>query len=128
MPFSTFLGNEVLDHILDTGSYTAPTIYVALFIGDPDGAGSEVSGGSYARIAHSAWDAASSKASENTGVITFATSTATWGGTIDYFALYDAATSGNMLGTGSLSTSRTVTAAGITLSFADGALDITLDA
>ena len=128
MPFSTYLGNEILDHVFGNGSYTVPDIYVALFIGDPAGAGSEVSGGSYARVAHSAWDSASGKATENTGTITFPTSTATWGGTIDYFALYDASTAGNMLGSGALDTNRSVTAAGITLSFADGALDVTFDA
>ena len=73
--FSDYLENALLDHVLGTTSYSQPTIYVALYTTAPTdaGGGTEVSGGSYARVAVSAWDAASSGASENTNDVTFAT-------------------------------------------------------
>ncbi len=58
------------------------TLYVALWTVAPsdDGVGgTEVSGGSYARIAHSAWNAASAKSKTNNGEINFGDPTADWG-------------------------------------------------
>ena len=79
---SNYLENELLDHILGTGAYTKPTVYVGLSTADPtdDASGNaEPSGNAYARVAHSAWDAATSRATENTGTCTFPQATGSWG-------------------------------------------------
>ena len=126
--FSDYLENELLDHVLKTTAYTVPTnLYVALYTAAPTdaGGGTEVSGGSYARKLHNAYDASSGGATENTGVITFATATASWG-TVLAFAIFDEITGGNMLMWGDLTASKAVDS-GDTAEFADGALDITLD-
>ena len=95
---STYVVNEILDHILKTGSFSQPTnLYVALFNGDPSGAGSECPGTEYARQQVNAWDAAASRATENTSQIDFPEiETDDWG-TIDYIAIYDADTGGNLI-------------------------------
>lgn len=128
--FSNYLENEILDHLFGKATYASPTIYVGLSTSDPgdDGAGlAEPSGGSYARVATAAtdWNTASSGSLDNATAIEFAEASASWG-TITHFALFDAASSGNMLAHGSLTTSKTVSS-GDTASFAAGALDITLD-
>src|SRR5690606_2875021 len=85
--------DALVDHLLKTAAFTQPSnIYVALFNGDPEGAGSELTGGSYARVQHNAWDAASDGVSQNDGAVTFPTATGDWS-EADYFALYDASTS-----------------------------------
>lgn len=59
----------------------------------------------------------------NSGAVTFPTSTATWGGTMTHFGLLDAATVGNLIVWAPLTTPQSVTASGITPSFAAGALN-----
>jgi hypothetical protein len=121
--------NKVLDHINGKTSFTMPTAYVALFTAAPSdsGGGTEVSGGSYARVATSGatWSAASAGASSNAAVVTFPTASASWG-TVTHYALFDASTAGNMLRWAALTTSKTV-ASGDTASFAIGALSMTED-
>ena len=51
---SNFLELELLDHVLGNAAYTAPgTVWVALYSATPSdtGGGTEVTGGSYARVA-----------------------------------------------------------------------------
>lgn len=125
---STFLANELLDHLFGNGSYTPPTIYVALSTANPtdDGSGiAEPSGNNYAREAHAAWDTAAAGATENTGIITFNTPSGSWG-LIAYAALFDALTVGNMLFYSTATPNQTPDN-GDTVQYADGALDITLD-
>jgi len=127
--FGDFWEDEVLDHLFGKGSYTPPTIYVALSTADPtdDGSGvAEPSGNGYARVetAGSDWDAASGGATANANAITFPEASGAWG-TISHFALYDAATNGNMLAHGALDSSEVVTT-GQTPRFSAGALDVTL--
>jgi len=131
--FADYLENELLDHVWGGGDYTRPgTLYIALStttIND-DGTGmTEPAGGSYARasVTNNAtnWPAASGGAKANGTAITFATATASWGTIVD-FAIMDAITSGNMLGYGTLTASKTIDN-GDTASFAIGDLDITLD-
>jgi hypothetical protein len=100
---SDYLENKVLDHVLGGGDYTRPaTVYAALFTVAPSdsGGGTEVAGGSYARasITNNAtnFPAASGGAKANGAAVTFATATAAWG-EVKAYALFDAATSGNML-------------------------------
>ena len=103
---------------------------MGLSTADPgdDGSGlAEPSGGAYARVATAAsdWNTASGGSLDNASAIEFSEATASWG-TITHFALFDAATAGNMLAHGSLTASKTISS-GDTASFAAGALDVTLD-
>lgn len=129
---SDYLENELLDHVLGNAAYSAPaTVYVALYTVAPAdaGGGTEVSGGSYARVAvtnnDTNWPAASSGAKANGAAITFPTATANWGECVA-FAILDAASGGNMLYWGDLTASKTVNS-GDTASFAIGDLDVTED-
>ena len=129
--FSNYLELEILDHIFGKGAYTPPTIYVGLSSADPteDGSGiAEPAGGSYARkqTAASDWAVASAGATSNAAIITFIESTATWGAALTHFFLSDAAIVGNMLGYGTLTSARTVNAAGYTPRFSIGELDVLL--
>lgn len=126
--YTTYLSNKVLDHFLKTATFTAPTnLYVALFTTLPNdsGGGTEVSGGSYARVNHNAWNAASSGSATNNGAITFTTASGSWG-TVGWVALFDASSGGNMLCWGAVGTAKTISS-GDTASFADTALAVTLD-
>lgn len=128
MSFSDYLENELLDHVFKVGSFTVPTnLYVALYTAAPSdaGGGTEVSGGSYARVNHNSWDVAAGGATENTGTVTFATATANWG-TVTHVGIHDDLTAGNLIAWAALSASKSVDS-GDTASFADGTLDITLD-
>lgn len=112
--FSDFWENEILDHVFGKGSYTPPTIYVGLSTADPtdDGTGlAEPPGNGYARVATAAadWNAASGGAMSNANPITFPQATGPWG-TITHFAIFDAASAGNMLAHGRLGKVRTTLA------------------
>lgn len=92
----------------------------------------EVSGGSYSRVAvtndSTNWPAAggSTAATKTNGAaINFVTATASWG-TVNQFAILDAATTGNILYWSDLTTPKTINSAD-TASFAIGALSITED-
>lgn len=95
----------LLGHITGKAAiFTEPTAYVALFtaVGSDAGTGfTEVSGGSYARVATSTstWNAASGSAPSqisNSAAITFPTAGSSWG-TVIAWGLYDAPTGGNLL-------------------------------
>ena len=128
--FADFWENEILDHLFGKGAYTPPTIYVGLSTADPldDASGlAEPSGGGYARVATSGpdWTVASGGANSNANAITFPTATGSWG-TVTHFALFDAATGGNMLSYGSLSVPKAISS-GDDAEFYVGDLDNTLD-
>lgn len=128
--FSDYWENKILDHIFGKSSYTPPTIYVGLSTADPTDAGSglaEPSGNGYARVQTSSsdWNAASNGSLENAGNITFAQATGNWG-TITHFALFDAATAGNMLAYGALNQPRSIGESD-TARFEAGDLQISLD-
>jgi len=128
--FADYWENEILGHIFGKGSYTPPTIYVALSTADPldDASGlAEPSGNAYARTQTSAsdWNTASGGSVDNANDITFPQASGSWG-TITHFALFDAATGGNMLAHGALSQSKTIDS-GDTARFEAGDLDVGLD-
>lgn len=126
--FTTYLQQEILDHIFGNGAYSAPTVHVGLFTAAPSdaGGGTEVSGNSYARVNASAlFGAASGTAIANDGAITFPTATGSWG-TITHFGVFDASTAGNLLAWGAVTPNKAV-GDGDTASFATGELDVTLD-
>ncbi len=107
---SDYLENEILDHILGTGAFTMPTVYLALFTSDPGEApgspSGEVVGSGYARQA-CAFGAAASGQASNSAQEQFTASGGDWGA-ITHWALYDAVADGNMLVYGALDTSRTI--------------------
>jgi hypothetical protein len=128
--FSDYWENKILDHIFGKGSYTPPTIYVGLSTVDPTDSGSglaEPNGNGYARVQTSAsdWNAASNGTLNNSSDITFNQATGNWG-TITHFALFDAATAGNMLAHGELSQSKSISESD-TARFEAGDLNISLD-
>lgn len=126
MSFSNYLENKVLDHVFGGTAYTAPTtLYVGLFTSDPGeaGAGTEVSGGSYARQTIT-FTVTGSQASSSAAV-EFPTATASWG-TITYAAVYDAVSGGNLLASGALTTSKTIDS-GDVFRIPSGDFDIDLD-
>jgi hypothetical protein len=121
-------------HLFRTGSFTKPTVLgVALFTVTPSdsGGGTEVSGGSYARVDRppldANWTAASGTdgATDNAAAITFPTPTANWG-TIVAFGIFDATSGGNLLVWGPITPNKTVNNGDPAPSFAIGALDVTI--
>lgn len=124
---TNFSENLLLNWLMTNGAASRPTTwYVGLFTAAPSdaGGGTEVSGGGYARQAVT-FNAAVSGATANAGEVSF---TATGGnfGTVTHMAIFDAASSGNMLWHGALTASRTVNN-GDTLTFPAGDIDLTLD-
>lgn len=122
----THLANELLDHVFGNGVYTAPTIYIGLSTTTPADAGTgitEPSGNNYARKAHASWGAASGGATDNTGAITFATPSGSWG-LITHCVIMDALSAGNPLLYGTVPNQTPDN--GDTVEFPDGDLDITM--
>lgn len=142
MSKSDYLENKFIDWLLRGQSFTAPTnVYVALFTAAPSdaGGGTEVSGGSYARVqvasALANWagtqgagtTAASSGTggqTSNNGAVTFPAPTANWG-VVTHFGIFDASSGGNLLYWAPLTVSKTVNNGDAAPSFAAGALTIT---
>lgn len=113
---TNYTEDEIIKHLFRTGTFTAPaTLYFALFTTAPDdtGAGTEVTGGSYARVGVAKGDANFAATSgtdgvtSNLGTITFPAPTANWG-TVTHMAIFDAASAGNMICYATLSPSRTI--------------------
>ena len=140
---TNYLENKLIDAFLRAQAYTMPaTVYVGLYTVCPTDstAGTEVSGGSYARVAITSslanWagtqSAGSTTASSGTGgttsnnaAITFPTATADWG-TVVCFGVSDASTGVNLLFYAALTASRNITN-GSTASFAAAALTLQID-
>jgi len=126
------------------GAGTGPAnLYVGLYTTNPTdvGGGTEVSGGSYARVQVASslanWagtqSAGSSSASSGTGgttsnnnAITFPTPSGNWG-TVTGFGLFDAVSSGHLLVWGALTTNKTVNNGDPAPLFAAGALTFQID-
>lgn len=130
---SDYLEGEIRKHIFRTGSFTKPTtLAVGLFTAAPSdsGGGTEVSGGSYARVSvnplDANWTAASSTdgVTTNAAAITFPAPTANWG-TVTHFGIFDATTTGNLLFHGALTASRVISNGDAAPQFAAGALSVT---
>lgn len=127
MSMSNFLENKLLDHTLRNVSYTPPaSVYLALFTSDPgeDRTGTEVSGGAYARKTVT-FNAATNGTVTNNADVLFDIATANWGN-ISHIAVFDAATTGNMLYYGQLTTAKTINSSD-QLKIAAGDLSINLD-
>ena len=123
---SNYLENALINATLRNTSYTSPAaVYVALFTSDPTdaGSGTEVSGGSYARQS-ATFGSPSNGASTTTADIQFPQATGNWG-TVAYFGIYDASSSGNLLYHGALTASKTIET-GDVFKIASGSLTVTL--
>jgi hypothetical protein len=126
MSFTTFLENELLDHVFGGSAYTPPaTVYIGLYTSatGAGGTGTEVTGGSYVRKAM-AFDTAVSSATDNTSAVEFPTATASWG-TVTHTAVLDASSGGNMLAETALTASKPI-GSGDVFRFQAGEFDITL--
>lgn len=118
MAMSKYLFNQLIDHVFRTATMAKPAhLYLALFTTQPnvDGSGTEVSGGSYARVQldplnanYTATQGGTSGASSgsagtttNAAAFTFPAPTGNWGN-VGYWALFDASSGGNLWLCGSL--------------------------
>jgi len=141
---SDYLENKLVDYVFRGQAYTAPTtVYFALATaaGSDAACGTEVTGGSYARVAVTSslanWagtqSAGSTTAStgtsgtiSNNAAITFPAPTANWGTVVEY-CVFDASTSGNLLFRAALTTSKTINNGDAAPSFAAGAATFQID-
>ena len=128
--FSDYWENKIMDHIFGKENYTSPAIYVGLSTADPLDNGSGIAepvGSGYARVATSVgdWNSASDGTIGNADIITFPEAIDDWG-TITHFALFDAATAGNMLAHDELKQSKPINVGDIA-KFDVGDLKITLE-
>lgn len=134
---SQYLEKKVLDHLFGKTTYTAPaTCYVGLFTALPSdsGGGTEVSGGSYARLAitnnttnfPNASGGSPSQKTNGTTATWAAGPSADWG-LIVGFGIFDAPSSGNLLAWAPLQAATQINNGDAAPSFAIGELAITLD-
>mgnify|MGYP003132122374 CR=1 FL=1 len=124
---SDYAENKLLDHVLGTTSFTAPSaVYVGLSTGSfgDDNSGTELTGNNYSRVAVT-FDAASSGATDNAGAIEFAAATGNWG-SVGFYGIFDASSAGNLLIHGALASAKTIQSGDI-LKINAGDLDITAD-
>jgi hypothetical protein len=128
--FTDYTENLVLTWLFTGSSATRPTAwYVGLFTAAPSdtGGGTEVTGNAYARVATGTMSISGTSPTNctNAAAIEFAAASGGNWGTITHVAIFDASTSGNMLGWAALTTSRTINDGDI-LRIPAGDLDITL--
>jgi len=126
MSFSNFLETEILDHVFGGNAYTAPgTLYVGLYTSNPDedNSGTEVSGGSYARV--SGTFTVTGNTASNDAAIEFTTATASWG-TVTHIGVLDASSGGNLLCYAELTTAKAIDT-GDVFRIPTGDLDISLN-
>lgn len=142
--FSDYLENKITDLVLRGQAFAAPAnLYFALFTAAPSdaGGGTEVSGGSYARVSLAAslanWAGTQSAGStiassgtaglsSNNTILSFPAPSGAWG-VVTHFGIFDAASSGNLLLWGALGAAKTVNASDPGPAFTAGALQITID-
>ena len=104
-----FLANELIDHFLRNSAYSPPaTVYVGLFtsvVGD-NWTGTEVSGGDYIRKAM-AFNAAGTRHTHNTSLVTFTEASALWG-LVGWVGLHTAESAGDGMAWGAVDTAKTI--------------------
>ena len=98
--FTNYLEDKVINHVFGGTAYTAPTAwYAALYTATPtdSAAGTEVSGGGYARQAVS-WtiQAGGTAQASNSGALTWPAATSDWG-SVTHAAVVDSLTGGNIM-------------------------------
>lgn len=120
-----YLENKLIDQIFRGQAYSFPTtLYVGLLTAAPSdsAAGTEVTGGSYARVgvtnSLANWagtqgagttvaSSGTTGTTSNNAAVTFPTPTASWG-TVTHVGIYDASSAGNLLIYAAVSTSKLV--------------------
>lgn len=141
---SNYLENKLVDQLFRGQAYTFPTtLYVGLLTSAPSdsGGGTEVSGGSYARLAVTCslanWagtqaanstsaSSGTSGTTSNNNALAWADPTGDWG-TISHFGIYDASSGGNLLVYGAMTTARLVANGDSAPTIPVSQLQITLD-
>ncbi|MBB6176371.1 MULTISPECIES: phage tail fiber protein [Anoxybacillus] len=106
---SNYLENALINAVLRNTPYTSPSaVYLALYTSDPTDAntGTEVTGGSYQRQ-QITFSAPSDGMVSNSNEILFPVATANWG-TVTHIGILDAATGGNLLFYGAVTTPKTI--------------------
>tara|TARA_R110002020_G_C16238469_1_gene768946 strand:- start:449 stop:862 length:414 start_codon:yes stop_codon:yes gene_type:complete len=97
---TNYLEDKIMNHVFGSTSYTKPTNwYVGLLTATPSdsAAGTEVTGGSYARqVCAFTITGTGIAEAKNTSAITFPTATADWG-VVGWVGIYDALASGNLV-------------------------------
>jgi len=123
---SNYLENALINATLRNTSYTSPTtVYVGLYTTDPTDAdtGTEVSGGSYARVAVT-FNAPSDGVTTNSAAVEFPQATGSWG-SVGWIGIEDALTGGNLLYHTPLDAAKTIDSGDI-FKIAIGSLSVTL--
>jgi hypothetical protein len=128
---TNYLENAIGNHLLRNTALSSPAaVYVGLFTAAPGeaGGGTEVETNGtpargYARQAIT-FGAPTDGVFTNSGTLTFGAATGSTWGSVTHFAIFDAATTGNMLIYGTLSTPKTVDV-GDTATFAASQLSVT---
>ena len=136
--------NKIVDWLLRGQTFTPPaTVYISLHTSacSDSAAGTEVTGGSYARVAVTSslanWAGTQSAGStvassgtggttSNNGVITFPAPTANWG-SVTHVGFADASTAGNQVVCAALTTAKTINNGDAAPSFAAAALTFQQD-
>lgn len=142
--FTDYIENKLVDWLIRGQTFTPPaTLYVGLHTTacSDSSAGTEVTGGSYARVAVTSsltnWagtqSAGSTTASSgtsgttsNNNAIVFPAPTANWG-VVTHFSINDASSAGNMIVCQALTTSKTINNGDAAPQFNAGALTIQVD-
>jgi hypothetical protein len=141
--FTDYYENKIVDDLFRSTAYTPPaTAYLGLMTTacSDSAAGTEVSGGSYARVAVSKADASwkgthgsatgvssgTSGTISNAAAVTFPAPTASWG-SVTHWGVWDAATAGNLLVCDDLTIAKTINSGDAAPSFAIDQLTIQVD-
>lgn len=111
---SNYLEQKLLDHVFGGPTYTPPaTLYFALYTAAPtdSGGGTEITGNGYARAAitnnTTNFGAATGSGKTNASPVIWPIPTASWG-TAVALGVFDAASGGNLLYWGLLTTNRLI--------------------
>ena len=117
---------HLLQYTFNSGSLTRPTtLYLALHTADPtDAGGNEISGNGYARQTISFGTVSSNTATSN-ATVTFPACTGSPWGNITHCSIHTASTSGTMVCSSALTTSKNI-AVGDILSVSSGSITVTL--
>jgi len=140
---SSYLEGKVLNHVLTTTGYTAPTTrYVALFNNTSGNALANLQNGTltdevptsgtaysrqtvtFASASTTGSGSGATTSSATNATVTFSTATSTWG-SITHVAIMDAATSGNVLFFGAVTTAKEIDT-GDTFQITSGNLTVAL--
>lgn len=127
---SDYAEQKIINHVLRNTAWTSPgaNVWVAAHTADPTdaGGGAEVPlSNNYGRVQVTTWDdPTTTRATQNTNVITFPTASGSWG-TVSHIGVWDAQTGGNLLFYGALSVSKTIGVNDI-FTIAAGDLDFSL--